>query len=94
MGLTPLQVTVSLVTSTSVLALIAISAGAAVGFAVSGRLINLGAQAYGIGSGLGRPPSAVAISVTILTALVAAGLAAVVPARRVASMPVSVMLRP
>jgi putative ABC transport system permease protein len=94
MGLTPAQVMVSLVTSTSVLALIAIAGGAIAGLAVSSQLINLGAQAYGIGAGIGRPPSAEAIMLTVIVATVTAGLAAIVPARRVAGVPIAAMLAP
>jgi putative ABC transport system permease protein len=94
MGLTPAQVMVSLVTSTSVLALIAISGGAIAGIAVSSRLINFGAQIYGIGAGIGRPPSAEAIMLTVIVATVTAGLAAIRPARRVAGVPIAAMLAP
>jgi putative ABC transport system permease protein len=94
MGLTPAQVMVSLVTSTSVLALIAIAGGAIAGLAVSSRLINLGAQMYGIGAGIGRPPSAEAIVLTIIAATITAGLAATLPARRVAGVPIAAMLVP
>jgi putative ABC transport system permease protein len=94
MGLTPAQVMVSLVTSTSVLALIAIAGGAIAGITVSSRLINLGAQMYGVGAGIGRPPSAAAIMLTVVVATVTAGLAAIVPARRVAGVPIAAMLAP
>jgi putative ABC transport system permease protein len=94
MGLTPAQVMVSLVTSTSVLALIAIASGAIAGLAVSSRLINLGAQMYGIGAGIGRPPSPEAIVLTVIAATVTAGLAATVPARRAAGVPIAAMLVP
>jgi putative ABC transport system permease protein len=94
MGLTPLQIMASLVTSTTVLALIAVGAGAIAGVTLSSRLINAGARAYGIGAGIGRPPSAAAIAVTIAAAVVAAALAAIVPARRAALVPVATMLGP
>jgi putative ABC transport system permease protein len=93
-GLTPRQVTISLISSTAALAVIAIAVGATAGFLVSTRLINLGAQVYGIGSGLGRPPSATAMAVAILIAAAAATLTAIVPARRVATIPVAEMLGP
>jgi putative ABC transport system permease protein len=92
MGLTPLQVTISLVTSTTVLALIAVTAGAAAGIALSSDLINAGAQAYGIGAGIGRPPSAAAIAVAVAVAVGAASVAAIVPAHRAASIPVAASL--
>ncbi len=57
MGLTPRQVVAALVTSTGVLAVLATVTGAELGLALSTRLINLGGQAYGIGAGIGSPPS-------------------------------------
>jgi putative ABC transport system permease protein len=93
-GLTPRQVMISLVSSTAALAVIAIAAGATAGLLVSTRLINLGAQVYGIGSGIGRPPSVLAMAVAILIAAAGATLTAIVPARRVATIPVAAMLGP
>jgi putative ABC transport system permease protein len=93
-GLTPRQVMISLISSTAALAVIAIAAGATVGLLVSTRLINLGAQVYGIGSGIGRPPSAEVMAAAILVAAVGATLTAIVPARRVATIPVAAMLGP
>jgi putative ABC transport system permease protein len=92
-GLTPRQVMVSLISSTAALAVIAIAAGATAGFLVSTRLINLGAQVYGIGSGLGRPPTAPAMAAAVLIAAAAATLTAILPARRVAIIPVAEMLK-
>jgi putative ABC transport system permease protein len=94
MGLTPGQVMATLVTSMSVLALIASTAGAACGLAVSARLINLAGQAYGIGAGLGVPPSAGATAAAAAAAIAAAALAALVPAYRAARMPVASALGP
>jgi putative ABC transport system permease protein len=93
-GLTPRQVMASLISSTAALAVMAVGAGAIAGLLVSTRLINLGAQLYGIGSGIGRPPSAEVMAVAILVAVTGATLTAVVPARRVAAIPVATMLRP
>jgi putative ABC transport system permease protein len=94
MGMTQLQVTTSLVTSTTVLALIAVAAGTVAGLAGCQRLINLGAQAYGIGAGIGRPPSAAALAVTVTIAVLATAAAAILPASRAARVPVAVVLRP
>ncbi|MGH3158319.1 MAG: FtsX-like permease family protein, partial [Streptosporangiaceae bacterium] len=94
MGLTPAQVTASLLIRTGVLALIATVAGAAAGFALSARLINLGGQAYGIGSGLGSPPSVVATLVAVAAAIAAAAAVALIPARRAASTLVAATLGP
>jgi putative ABC transport system permease protein len=94
MGLTPAQVTISLVTSTTVLALIAVASGVIAGLALSSRLINAGAQAYGIGAGIGSQPSAAAIAVAVSVAVVAAAVTAIRPARRAALVPVAAMLGP
>jgi putative ABC transport system permease protein len=93
-GLTPGQVMATLITSMSVLALIASAAGAVFGLAVSARLINLASQAYGIGAGLGVPPSAGATAAAAAAAIAAAALAALVPAYRAARMPVASTLGP
>ncbi len=94
MGLTPGQVTASLVTRTAVLALIAAPLGATAGFALSSRLINLGGQVYGIGAGLGSPPSAEATLVAAVAAITAAATVALIPARRAASTSVARTLGP
>jgi putative ABC transport system permease protein len=94
MGLTPAQVTVSLVARTAVLALIAAALGAAAGFALSSRLINLGGQVYGIGAGLGSPPSAEATLVAAAAAVTAAAAVALIPARRAAGTSMATMLGP
>jgi putative ABC transport system permease protein len=93
-GLTPGQIKACMVTRMSVLALIASVAGAAGGQAVSARLINLASQAYGIGAGLGMPPSVGATLAAAAAAVAAAALAALVPAYRVARMPVAATLGP
>ena len=82
MGLTPWQVKVSLVTRTSVLALIAAAAGTSLGLAVCARLINLGAGAFGIGAGIGRPPSVLMVLAATAVAVAASSLTATIPARR------------
>lgn len=94
MGLTPAQVMTSLATSTALLALIGVAAGTIAGLALSSRLINAGAQAYGIGAGIGRPPSAAALALAAAAAVVATSAAAVLPARRAARVPIAVILGP
>jgi putative ABC transport system permease protein len=94
MGMTPRQVMLSLVASTTVLAFISVAAGAIAGLDVSTRLINAGAQAYGIGAGIGRPPSAPAMAVAVAAAVVAASATAILPARRVARISVARNLGP
>ncbi|HEY2575071.1 MAG TPA: FtsX-like permease family protein [Streptosporangiaceae bacterium] len=94
MGLTPGQVTASLLTRMAVLALIATALGTAAGVALSTRLINLGGQVYGLGSGLGSPPSAAAVLLTAAAAIAAAAAAALLPARRAAQTPIAATLGP
>ena len=94
MGLTPWQVRTSLLTRTSVLALVAAAIGSLAGLLVCGRLINLGAQAYGIGAGIGRPPSAAAVLAAALLAVIGSSLTAIIPARRAARLPAASALGP
>ncbi len=94
MGLTPTQVMLSLVTSATMLALIAVAAGTAAGLILSTRLINMGAQAYGIGAGIGRPPSTSAIVIAVAAAMVAVSATAVLSARRAARVPIATSLAP
>lgn len=82
MGLTPAQLMTTLVTSTTVLALTGVAVGTAAGAALAGRLINVGAQAYGIGAGIGRPPSVAGITLAVAIAVAAASGTAILPARR------------
>jgi putative ABC transport system permease protein len=94
MGLTPKQVTASLVARTAVLALIAAAVGATGGFALSARLINVGGRVYGIGAGLGRPPSAEATLVAAAAVITAAAVVALIPAHRATRAPVATTLGP
>jgi putative ABC transport system permease protein len=93
-GLTPAQVTASLVTRTSVLALIAASAGAGAGLALSARLINLGGELYGIGAGLGSPPSLGALAVAIAAMVACSAAATLLLTRHQARLPLSAVQRP
>ncbi len=94
MGLTPRQVLGSLMTRMAVLALFATAVGGAFGFAAAPLLINLAGQAYGIGTGLGSPPSITATLVAVAGVLAAAGAVAIIPAHRAAHTPVAAMLAP
>ncbi len=94
MGLTPWQVRASLLTRNSVLALVAVTLGALAGLLVSARLINLGAQAYGIGAGIGALPSAVAVLAATVLAVTMSSLTATIPARRAARLPAASVLGP
>lgn len=94
MGLTPRQVTACLVTRVTVLALVASAAGAGCGLALSAPLINLAGQAYGIGAGLGTPPPTMATVAATAAAIATAAAATIVPAYRVARLPVALALAP
>jgi len=93
MGMTPRQVMSSLVTRTTVLALVGTAVGMAVGTILTPRLIDVAGQAYGVGAGLGSSPSAGATLAAGGAVLIAAAAAAVIPARRAAEMPIAVTLR-
>jgi putative ABC transport system permease protein len=94
MGLTPWQVRASLLTRTSVLALVAVTVGVLAGLLVCADLINLGAQAYGIGAGIGRPPSAAAVVAATVLAVIVSSLTGAIPARRAARLPAATALGP
>ena len=94
MGLTPAQVLTSLIARSSVLALVAVTAGVALGLSACTGLINVAAQAYGLGSGIGRPPGGMTLAITAVLAVTAAALTAVVPARRYTEDAASSLLGP
>lgn len=94
MGLTPGQITASLLTRMAVLAVIATALGSAAGFVLSARLINLGGQLYGIGAGLGTPPSLLATLTAALAAIIFAITTALIPGRRAAAAPTALTLGP
>lgn len=92
MGMTPRQVMSSLVTRTTVLALVGTAVGMACGTVLTPKLIDVAGQAYGIGAGLGSSPSAGATLAAGGAVLVVAAAAAIIPARRVAEMPIAATL--
>lgn len=94
MGLTPGQVMTSLLTRMGMLALAATLVGAAVGLALSSRLINLAGQAYGIGAGLGSQPPAAAVMSAAAVMIAVAVIAAIGPAARAARTPMAITLAP
>ena len=94
MGLTPGQVLMSLIARSSVLALVAVTAGVALGLAVCTGLINVAAQAYGLGSGIGRSPGGMTLVIATILAVTIAALTAAVPAQRYAEAPASTLLGP
>lgn len=94
LGLTPLQVGVSLVARISVLALVAVGTGAMAGLAACPGLINMTSRIYGIGAGLGRPPSTAAVAVAVTAAVAVSALTAAIPARRAAQLPAAAVGAP
>jgi putative ABC transport system permease protein len=94
MGLTPRQLATTLWTRTAVLALIGVAVGTTAGLLLATRLINAGAQAYGIGAGIGRPPSPAWLAVAVVVAVATASAAAILPARRAVRAPLAVVLGP
>jgi putative ABC transport system permease protein len=94
MGLTPLQVLTAQMMRTTVLALVAVAAGAAAGLAVSTTLVSAVSRLYGLGAGLGRPPSATALAVAVALALGLAALAGVLPPRQTSRLPGVAVLGP
>jgi putative ABC transport system permease protein len=87
-GLTPRQVTTTLVAGTSVLALIAVIAGIGGGLAMSTRLIDLQGRTSGVGAGIGRAPTVFELAVAAFAALALAALTAFMLSRKAAGLDV------
>lgn len=81
MGLTPRQVRAALMTRTTVLALIAVTIGTIVGRLFSITLISAVSRLYGLGAGLGSPPSARTLAAAVALAIGAAAVAGILPFR-------------
>jgi putative ABC transport system permease protein len=94
MGLTPAQVLTSLIARSSVLALVAVAAGVSIGLSAGTGLINIAAQAYGLGSGIGRLPAAMTLAIATIVAVLVAALTAAVPAHHYTEVPASSLLGP
>jgi putative ABC transport system permease protein len=94
MGLTPVQVRAAVVVRTTVLALVAVTIGAAVGRAASGYLISTVSQLYGLGAGLATPASAGTTATAIALAACGAALAAALTTRTQEQIPATVALGP
>jgi putative ABC transport system permease protein len=94
MGLTPLQVRAALVVRTTVLALVAVAAGTLLGRLVSTTLISAVSRLYGLGAGIGRPPTAGTLAAAIMLAIAAATLVGMVPARSAGRLPSVAVLGP
>ncbi len=94
MGLTPLQVRGALMMRTTVLALVAVVVGAVAGRLVSTTLVSSVSRVYGLGGGLGRPPSVTTLAAAVALAIGAAALAGVLPLRPVGRLPRVAVLGP
>ena len=94
MGLTPLQVRSALMTRTTVLALVAFVVGAVVGRLISTSLISAVSRLYGLGGGIGRPPSYLTLAAAIGLAVGAAAVAGMLPARPLGRLPRVAVLGP
>jgi putative ABC transport system permease protein len=82
MGLTPRQVTATLVVNTSILTLIGVAGGLAGGLVVAPRLINMQGRSSGLGAGIYTGPSVLMVTAVVAVAVLIATSAAVVLARR------------
>ncbi|GGO14432.1 hypothetical protein GCM10010116_29080 [Microbispora rosea subsp. aerata] len=91
MGLTPRQVMATLVTATGLPAAVGVVAGAAAGAFLARGLIDLEGRGSGVGAGIGRAPTPGMLAATLVIAIGAALLVALIPARRAAraQMPVT-----
>jgi putative ABC transport system permease protein len=92
-GLTPRQVTATMVIGTGVLALIAVVMGTGVGLAVSSRLIDLQGRDSGIGAGIARSPSLLTLTASALAACLIAMATAFFRSRGAARAEISTSLR-
>ena len=84
MGLTPRQVTATLVVNTMILTALGVTSGIVAGLVIAPRLINMQAQTSGIGSGIAVSLTATAIAEIFALALAIATAAALFLARRTA----------
>jgi putative ABC transport system permease protein len=94
MGLTPLQVRAALMTRTTVLALIAVGIGTIVGRVFSVPLISAVSRLYGLGAGIGSPPSAWALAAAVALAVGAAAVTGILPFRTPGRLPAVTILGP
>jgi putative ABC transport system permease protein len=84
MGLTPRQVTATLVVSTTILTAIGVASGTLAGLVIAPWLINMQAQTSGIGSGIAAGLSVATIAEIVAVALAIATAASLFLARRTA----------
>jgi putative ABC transport system permease protein len=94
MGLSPAQVRAAVVVRTTVLAIAAVTLGSVAGVTVCSSLISAVSRIYGLGAGLGRPPSAGTVAAAIAAAVGAAALAGLGTTRAADREPAAVVLGP
>jgi putative ABC transport system permease protein len=94
MGLTPLQIRTALMMRTTVLALVAVVLGAGLGRLASDSLVNSASRLYGLGAGIGKPPSAAALAAAVVVVIGSAALAGIVPVRPGSRVPAVRVLGP
>jgi putative ABC transport system permease protein len=82
MGLTPRQVTATLVVNTMILTAVGVAGGTAAGLVAAPRLINMQGATSGIGSGIAVSLSPAAVAAILAVALLTAAAAALLLARR------------
>jgi predicted lysophospholipase L1 biosynthesis ABC-type transport system permease subunit len=81
-------------TRTTVLALIAIGIGTVVGRLFSVPLISAVSRLYGLGAGIGSPPSAWTLAAAVALAVGAAAVAGILPFRPPRRLPAVTILGP
>jgi putative ABC transport system permease protein len=91
-GLTPRQVTMTLVVGSGLLVVLGVVGGGVTGALLSGPLIDLQGQASGVGAGIGRAPSVPALAMATAVAIAAGLLVLLIPARRAARARIPVSL--
>jgi putative ABC transport system permease protein len=94
MGLTPVQVRVALIMRTTVLGLVAVTLGTVAGRMASMELVSAVSRMYGLGAGLGRPPSAGTLALAVTLAVGVAAMAGVLPPRVAGRVPAAELLGP
>jgi putative ABC transport system permease protein len=93
LGLTPRQVTATLVVNTTILTAIGVASGTVAGLAIAPRLINMQGRTSGIGSGIAASLSPVTVIEILAAALAIAVAAALFLARRTTRISDSAHLR-
>ncbi len=91
-GLTPRQVTATLVANTMILTTLGVTGGTVAGLVIAPRLINMQGQTSGIGSGIAASLGAAAIAEILAVALAIAAAAALFLARRTTRSPAAAHL--